>query len=418
MDLKREIKAIVTFSSLFLFLYLFPSQERILQGLREGVLLLSWYAKEHVLYCLIPAFFIAGAIATFISKQSVLKYLGPSSPKILSFSIASISGTVLAVCSCTVLPLFAGLYLRGAGLGPAIAFLYSGPAINVLAIVLTAKVLGYELGVARALGSVSMGIVLGIIMHFLFRESERTKLQGFSEPIYEKSIPFIQSLTFFSTLVTILLIATSKLTYKFLFLYILFLILLIELYLFFKVSSKKLLITTLLLTFVAILSPHTEISYLLGVILLSYIANTSKGLLNEWFDNTYILAKQIFPLLFVGVFLAGFFLGGYEGEGYIPRAYIEAFLGGTGIDTHIFSALVTALMYFATLTEVPIIQALMSQGVKIGPALTMLLAGPAISLPSILVLKSIIGPKKTLVYTILVILVSALYGYIYQQIFG
>ncbi len=416
MDLRREIKYLILFSAFFLFLYLFPFPERILKGVREGVLLLHWYAKEHVLFCLIPAFFIAGAISTFISKESVLKYLGPESPKVLAFLVASVSGTVLAVCSCTVLPLFAGLYLQGAGLGPATTFLYSGPAINVLAIVLTAKVLGINLGIARALGSTSMGILLGVFMHLLFKKSEKRRIASLTPQAYEKGLSLFHSISFLGILVAILLIATSKLPFKWPLLYVIYLFLLIQLYLFFGVSLKALLFKASLVTLLALMIPYKEIPFLGAVLLTSLVANAQKGLLREWFDNSYILAKQIFPLLFLGVFFSGFFLGGLEGEGYIPKSYIEALLGGTGLLTHLFSALITALMYFATLTEVPIIQGLMSQGVKAGPALAMLLAGPAVSLPSLLVLKAVIGPKKTLTYAILVIIISALYGYFYQMI--
>lgn len=418
MDLKREFKYVVFFVLFFAFFYYFPFPERILQGLKEGALLLNWYAREHVLFCLVPAFFIAGAISTFISKESVLKYLGPDSPKVFAFLIASVSGTILAVCSCTVLPLFAGLYLQGAGIGPATTFLYSGPAINVLAIVLSAKVLGLKIGVARAIGSISMGILIGIFMHFIFRQSERQRLSGFTGFSAEKGLSLGKSSLFLSTLVAILLVATSKLLYKWQLLYLLYLLLLFEMRAFFKVSSLGLVISALLVLVLALVQPYQEVPFILAVLLVSYLANREKGLLREWFDNSYILAKQIFPLLFLGVFISGFFLGGMEGEGYIPKRYIEAFLGGTGFLTHLLAAIITALMYFATLTEVPIIQGLMAQGVKAGPALAMLLAGPAVSLPSLLVLRAIMGLKRTLTYALLVVLISALFGYLFQLFMG
>ncbi|MEZ0343557.1 MAG: permease [Caldimicrobium sp.] len=417
MDLRREIKFIVGFILFYAFFYLFPYPERILQGLKEGVLLLSWYAREHVLYCLVPAFFIAGAISTFISKESVLKYLGPDSPKVFAFLVASVAGTVLAVCSCTVLPLFAGLYLQGAGIGPATTFLYSGPAINVLAIVLSAKVLGLDIGIARALGSISMGILIGILMHFIFREFEKQRLSGFQGFQAEKGLSFEKSVFFLATLVAILLIATSNLPYKWPLLYLFYLLLLVEMKGFFNMSFKNLAFSAIIVLALAIFQPYKEIPFIAGVILVSYLANKEKGILGEWFDNSYILAKQIFPLLFIGVFVSGFFLGGIEGEGYIPKRFIEALLGGTGFFTHLLSAVITALMYFATLTEVPIIQGLMAQGVKEGPALAMLLAGPAVSLPSLLVLRAIMGTKRTLTYAILVIIISAFYGYLYQILF-
>lgn len=412
MNLRREIGALTIFSAIFIFLYIFPAEDRIFQGLREGILLLRLYAQEHVLYCLIPAFFVAGAIGTFISKQAVLKYLGPSAPKILSFAIASVAGTILAVCSCTVLPLFAGLYLRGAGLGPAVTFLYSGPAINVLAIILTARILGLELGLARVLGAISMGIILGIVMHFLFRKSERERETHFVE-VHEKVLPLSQSLTLLGTLLGILIFAISRLPQKELLLYLLFLLLLFQFYLFYKTSLKIILFTISIVTFTILISPYREIPFVMGTVLVSYIANSNRGPLREWFDNTYILAKQIFPFLFIGVFLAGFFFGGYEGEGFVPKTYVEKFIGGTSFFTHLLVALLTALMYFATLTEIPILQGLLNQGVKMGPALAMLLAGPAVSLPSLLVLRTIIGLKKTLAYALLVVLMSSIYGYLF-----
>lgn len=418
MDLKREIKFIAGLGIFLAFFYIFPFPERIFQGVREGVLLLSWYAREHVLFCLVPAFFIAGAIATFISKESIFKYLGPNSPKGLSLLIASVAGTILAVCSCTVLPLFAGLYLHGAGIGPATTFLYSGPAINVLAIVLSAKVLGINIGIARALGSISMGILIGVLMQFFFRESEKKRLSEVQAFRGEKGLSLGKSVLFLSTLVGILLIATSSLSIKGPLLYLLYVLLLSEMTIFFKVSVWYSLISALIVLILWLLQPHREIPFMAGVIFVSYISNKKKGLLGEWFDNSYILAKQIFPLLFLGVFISGFFLGGSEGEGYIPKRFIESLLGGTDFLTHLFSAVITALMYFATLTEVPIIQGLMAQGVKSGPALSMLLAGPAVSLPSLLVLKTIMGPKKTLTYALLLIIISAFYGYLYQIIFG
>lgn len=418
MDIKQEAKFIIGFIVLFAFFYIFPARDRILQGVREGALLLHWYAKEHVLFCLVPAFFIAGAISTFISKEAVLRYLGPDSPKTFAFIIASVSGTILAVCSCTVLPLFAGLYLQGAGIGPATTFLYSGPAINILAIVLSAKVLGLSVGIARTFGAVTQGIIIGVLMHIIFRESEKKRLANFQGFQAEKGLSLGKSTLFLATLVAILLVATSSLSLKWPILYILYILLLLEMRILFRVSSVETIISAILVIILGLLSPYKEIPFILGVIAISYISYRAKGLLTEWFESSYILAKQIFPLLFFGVFISGFFFGGVEGEGYIPKRIVETILGGTSLLTHIFSAIITALMYFATLTEVPIIQGLMAQGVKVGPALTMLLAGPAVSLPSILVLRSIMGTKRTLTYVFLVVLISSIYGYIYQMIFG
>lgn len=415
MNIKEELKTLTLFIVIFAFLYFFPAEKRIIQGTTEGVLLLNWYAKEHVLFCLIPAFFIAGAIATFISKESVLKHFGPGSSRVKAYLIASVSGAILAVCSCTILPLFAGLYFQGAGIGPATTFLYSGPAINILAIVLSARVLGLKIGVARAIGSITMGILVGLLMGVTFKKSEKKRIESIiSSTTGPQGLSLFQSASFVATLCAILIVATSSFSFKWELLFAIFLILLLELNLYFKIPKMWLIAIGLVVLMAGLIQPYKEIPYIVGIILISFVANKDKKLLKEWFTNSYILAKQIFPLLFIGVFLSGFFLGNINREGYIPRKIIEGLLGGEDILTHLFSAIVTALMYFATLTEVPIIQGLMAQGVKAGPALTMLLAGPAVSLPSILVLKSTIGPKRTLTYVSYVVIVSTLYGYLFQ----
>ena len=170
MNLKNEWKALAVMIALFLgFFYLPIGLPRFDNALMESLYLAKWYAREHVVLCLVPAFFIAGAIAVFISQAAVMKYLGARADKVLAYGVASVSGTILAVCSCTVLPLFSGIYRMGAGLGPATAFLYSGPAINVLAIILTARILGFELGIARAVGAVFFSIIIGLFMHAIFR---------------------------------------------------------------------------------------------------------------------------------------------------------------------------------------------------------------------------------------------------------
>ncbi len=182
--MNREWKIFAAFLGVFLFAYFVPLATprfdaqadplaaKMTGAIVEAFLLLQWYARNHTLACVVPALFIAGAITTFLSKESVLKHLGPKANKVEAYSVASVSGTVLAVCSCSVLPMFAGIYRIGAGLGPAACFLYAGPAINVLAIFLTARVLGFELGVARVIGAMVFGVIIGLLMAVLFRRSE------------------------------------------------------------------------------------------------------------------------------------------------------------------------------------------------------------------------------------------------------
>lgn len=169
----REANLLLFMVATFLLIYFIPAgTARFDNAVLEGVRLTHWYAQEHVILCLLPAFLIAGAMSAYISQDAVMRYLGPAASKPLAFSVASVSGTLLAVCSCTVLPLFGGIYKRGAGLGAAIAFLYSGPAINIMAVVITAKVLGAEMGIARAVGAILFALVIGIIMHFIYRKEE------------------------------------------------------------------------------------------------------------------------------------------------------------------------------------------------------------------------------------------------------
>lgn len=423
MNLKKDLKYIFLGFLFFLLLYFFPYPERMLSGVREGILLLHWYIKEHTIFCLIPAFYIAGAIGTFLSKESILKLLGPESPKIYAYLIASVAGTVLAVCSCTVLPLFAGLYLQGAGIGPATTFLYSGPAINVLAIVLTAKVLGIKIGLFRAIGAVSISLIIGILMYLIFRKHEKARLSSLQISSYVQGPSLKVSATFLTTLVGILIFATWEgsegsifeiiYQYKWGLVSFLAFLLILELIFFFKVNLLYFVIIIILTSLVQILFQNKELTFLAGTLGISYLVYQKGGITREWIENSYILARQIFPLLFIGVFISGF-LFGFNSEGFIPSSYIKAILGGKDFFTCLFASFISALMYFATITEVPIIQGLTNAGMSWGPALAMLLAGPAVSLPSLLALRSIMGPTKTLIFLILTTLFSALFGYFYE----
>ena len=420
--LKKELKYIVSAFLIFLFFYFLPIEERLLQGLKEAVYLTHEYAKEHVIFCLLPALFIAGAITTFLSSSSIMKYLGANAPKLLSYSVASVSGTILAVCSCTVLPIFAGIYYRGAGIGPATTFLFSGPAINVLAIVLTAKILGLDLGFARAIGAILGSIIIGITMSFIFKKEEKRRLEALEVEEESETLPLYKRLALMGSLVGILIFATwgakEGIAYtiylvKWQILALLSILLGIMLIFWFDVSKMKILFTMFAVTISCFVFSEKEIPFLVGVFGFSYAIATGKGEVSEWFQNTYLLAKQIFPLLFLGVFIAGLFFGRPGHEAIVPSSFVSSIVGENSILANLFASLTGVLMYFATLTEVPILQGLLGAGMNYGPALSLLLAGPSVSLPSLLVLKSIWGTKKTLVYGALVLLLSSLSGYIF-----
>jgi len=381
----------VLFVLVFLAAYFTPfDQLRVQHGLTEAFLLLQDYAREHVLLCLIPAFFIAGAISVFIRQGAVIKYFGAQAKKILSYSIASVSGAILAVCSCTVLPIFAGIYTRGAGIGPASAFLYSGPAINVLAIILTAKVLGYRLGLARALGAIIFAIVIGLIMHFLFnREVEKNRNQSELIEIEttKQTRPMWKTGLYFAAMIGILVfINWGK-------------------------SDPALTIWY----FIYQAKWFIGVFFALGLALM-IITWFKKEELKEWTASTWIFAKQIIPLLLAGVLIAGFLLGRPGQEGLIPSHWVADLVGGNGLGATLFASVAGALMYFATLTEIPILEGLLGAGMGQGPALALLLAGPALSLPNMLVIRSIIGTKKTLVYILLVVIMATVSGLIYGAI--
>jgi uncharacterized membrane protein YraQ (UPF0718 family) len=381
---------LLIFAVVFLAAFFIPfGQLNVQRALIEAFSLLQEYAREHVLLCLIPAFFIAGAISVFIKKDSIIKYFGAQARKILSYSIASVSGTILAVCSCTVLPLFASIYTRGAGIGPATAFLYSGPAINVLAIILTAKVLGTKLGVARAVGAIVFAVLIGWIMHVLFERKQKSvdPQPGIAVEEETEPRPLWKTFLYFATMVAILVfINWGKPD--------------VESGFWISIYRTKWMVSGLLLLFLA------------WVI----FAWFNKAERKEWTFSTWIFAKQIFPLLFAGVLVAGFLLGRPGHEALIPSKWVAQWVGGNGLGANLFASIAGALMYFATLTEVPILQGLLGAGMGKGPALALLLAGPALSLPNMLVIRSVIGTKKTLVYILLVVIMATISGLIYGAI--
>lgn len=433
MNWKDEWKWLAGFVTVFFVLYFLPVGSARFDGaVTEALELTKWYTREHVVLCLIPALFIAGGISAFVSQASVMKYFGAKANKILSYGVASVSGTILAVCSCTVLPLFAGIYKRGAGLGPAIAFLYSGPAINVLAIALTARILGFELGAARAIGAVVFSVVIGLAMHFFFRHEEAAKVRAQADlPEPEVKRPLWQTSLYFFSMAAVLVFANwAKAEPSDAFFHAVYGVkwpltaffaaaLGLMLKAWFGADGKRLIIAAVPAILLAYFYGGLPIlSFSAGFIGLSWVLNTSgDGELDDWFSASWSLSKDIFPLLIGGVLVSGFLLGRPGHEGVIPSAWVAWAVGGNSFWANFFSSIVAAFMYFATLTEIPILQGLMGSGMGKGPALSLLLAGPALSLPSMLVLKSVMGAKKTAVYVALVVIMSTFSGMFYGAFF-
>lgn len=376
----------------FLIAYFLPVNSLRFQGaMIESLAMLNDYAREHVLLCLVPAFFIAGAVAVFVSQDAVIKYFGPTAPKWVSYSVAAVSGTILAVCSCTILPLFAGIYKKGAGLGPATAFLYSGPAINVLAIVITARVLGPELGIARALGAVVFSIVIGYLMHLIFLKEEKENMKKDAAMFAHESEgdkPLWRIGVYFFSMVGVLVFANW---------------------------GRPMEAVGLWATIFRLKWFFT--AGFLAIVIYASIQWFSKVERGEWFESTWGFAKQILPLLFFGVLIAGVLLGRPGHEGLIPAVWVERLVGGNSIASNLFASVAGAFMYFATLTEVPILQGLIGSGMGKGPALALLLAGPALSLPNMLVIRQVMGTKKTAIFVVLVIMMATLAGSLYGAFF-
>lgn len=384
----KQWRLFLLFIGVFLLCYFFPLEILPFKGpLLEALALVKWYAREHVLLCLVPAFFIAGAISVFLNQNAVIKYLGPESKKWLSYGVASVSGSILAVCSCTILPLFSGIYKRGAGLGPATAFLYSGPAINVLAIILTARVLGWKLGLARAVGAVLFSVLIGLSMHWFFRkeEKERSSPKGFQTTVEDHERPLWKNALYFAAMILILVFANWS-----------------------KPGDQSAGIWAMLFR-----HKWWITGILLAVLASMLIRWFQREEYIEWTSASWGFAKQIMPLLLLGVLAAGVLLGRPGSQGLIPASAIQELVGGNSIFANFFASVVGAFMYFATLTEVPIMEGLLRAGMGQGPALALLLAGPALSLPNMLVIRGVLGTKKTAVYVALVIVMATLTGIFY-----
>ncbi|MEN6618782.1 MAG: permease [Rikenellaceae bacterium] len=447
MDTKKEIKTLVWIAIIFGAAFFLPIESaRFNTAIAATMDLVKWYAREHVVLCLLPAFFIAGVISVFVSQGSVLRYFGTNAKKWLAYTVAAVSGTVLAVCSCTILPLFSSIHKRGAGLGPAIAFLYSGPAINILAIILTARILGFEMGVARTVGAVSFSVIIGLTMAFIYRKEEKIKKEAqMNIELPPEKRPMWQTSFHFFTLVLILVFAnwgspsgddTSSAwfyiwSYKWYITGFFSLFLGYSLIKILKIKWQWVLYSGAAVLISAVLSnnliENSKLSVLVPVIVgiaaLSIITLLDKGDEDnrEWTISTWGFAKQILPLLAIGVVTAGFLLGStHDGQtiaGVIPNEWIQMLVGGNSFFSNLFASVVGAFMYFATLTEVPILQGLIAAGMGKGPALALLLAGPSLSLPNMLVIRGVIGNQKTIVYVLLVIVMATISGLIYGSIF-
>jgi uncharacterized protein len=447
MELKKELKILGGIAAVFAFAFFLPIESaRFNTAIAATLDLVKWYAREHVILCLLPAFFIAGVISVFVSQASVLKYFGAQAKKWVAYTVASVSGTILAVCSCTILPLFSSIHKRGAGLGPAIAFLYSGPAINILAIILTARILGFEMGVARTIGAVSFSIIIGSIMAVIYRKEEKAKKEEQMNivPPPEKRPMWQTSLHFF-TLVLILVFANwgrpgegdTSSTWYYIWHYkwwitgFFSLVLGYSLITILKIKWQWVFGAAIVVIASVILSNNLIesdklrplVPMLVGIIALSVVTILDKvdEENKEWTIATWDFAKQILPLLAIGVVTAGFLLGStHDGKviaGVIPNEWISALVGGNSVFSNFFASIVGAFMYFATLTEVPILQGLIASGMGKGPALALLLAGPSLSLPNMLVIRGVIGTQKTVVYVTLVVVMATITGLIYGSIF-
>ncbi|MFU8842208.1 MAG: permease [Bacteroidales bacterium] len=439
MDYKREFKILFWMIAIFLGVFFLPLDSKVFNTAIDATLDLSkWYAQEHVILCLLPAFLIAGVISVFVSQGSVIKYFGAKAKKWVAYSVASVSGTILAVCSCTILPLFSSIHKRGAGLGPAIAFLYSGPAINILAIILTARILGFEMGLARVIGAVVFAVLTGSIMAIIYRKEERAKAkEQLDFPDVPETRPLWQTSLHFFTLVLILVFAnwgkpeagdTGSIWYllwanKWYITGAFGLILVYSMISILKMKGWQVLLGAVITMVSAFLFGNPLITMVIGMAAVSTIALMDKadhGENREWIISSWDFTKQIVPLLAIGVVIAGFLLGSTHDDtsipGVIPNEWVAWLVGGNSIAANFFASIVGAFMYFATLTEVPILQGLLASGMGKGPALALLLAGPSLSLPNMLVIRGVIGTQKTLVYIGIVVVLSTVAGLIYGSL--
>jgi hypothetical protein len=328
--------------------------------------MLQEYARQHVLLCLVPAFFIAGTITVMLKKEAILKLLGPNAKRIISYPIAAISGGILAVCSCTILPLFGGIYKKGAGIGPATTFLFSGPAINIAAIFLTARVLGWNIGLARLIATITAAILIGLIMEFLYQEKGSGDFINF-----ENGSDSTKGIIFFLLQLSFLIIGGLKINIK--------------------VKTFSMVSIAIIITLMAVFAFRKDET-------------------KTWLEETWDFSKKILPYLFIGVFFAGIITK------LLPENIVTSLLGNNNFLSTFVASIIGMFMYFATLTEVPIVQALTELGMAKGPTLALLMAGNSLSLPSMIVITKLFGKKKAFTYFSLVVVFSTIFGLIYGNI--
>jgi uncharacterized membrane protein YraQ (UPF0718 family) len=430
---KRDVKAVLIILAVFLAFYFIPiGNERISNALVESVALVQWYAKEHMFFGLLPAFFIAGAISAFVSKGAVMRYLGARAKRHVAYAVASVSGCILAVCSCTILPLFAGIYSRGAGLGPATTFLYAGPAINVMAIILTARVLGMKIGIARAVGAIAFSIVIGLLMHLIFRKEETVRADAaLAVPEEHGERPIRHSLAMFAGMIAVLAFANWQVTeggaglahavfrVKWLLTGLAGLALGGFLVAWFRGKLWVLIATATVVAVLAFLYPdQPHIAFLTGIAGIVALALSGGSESREWVDGSWGFAQEILPLLLIGILAVGALLGRQEHDALIPARWITDLVGGNSLRANLVASLSGGLMYFCTMTEIPIVQGLLGAGMGKGPALAFLLAGPAVSLPNVLILRKVIGTKRTMVYLTLVVIMATATGALFGLMGG
>lgn len=438
MEIRKEFKILLVIVVVFLGVFFMPLESKVFNTAIDATLDLSrWYAREHVILCLLPAFLIAGVISVFVSQASVIKYFGARAKKWVAYSVAAVSGTILAVCSCTILPLFSSIHKRGAGLGPAIAFLYSGPAINILAIILTARILGFEMGVARVIGAVVFAVVTGLIMSLIYRKEEKARAaEQMNFPEIPETRPLWQTALHFFTLVVILVFAnwgkpTGETSGAWYFIWsnkwyitgIFGLVLVFSMIYILKMKSWQVLLGAAVTALSALLIGNPLVVMVVAIAAVSTIGLMDKadhGENREWILSSWGFTKQIVPLLAIGVVIAGFLLGSTHDNvsmpGVVPNEWVAWLVGGNSLAANFFASVIGAFMYFATLTEVPILQGLLASGMGKGPALALLLAGPSLSLPNMLVIRGVLGTQKTLVYISIVVVLSTLAGIIFGSI--
>ncbi len=438
MNWKTELKILAALVGIFLVAYALPlGNPKIQQAIQEAFRLLQWYARNHTLACVVPALFIAGAIITFLSQASVMRYLGPKSNPVMAYAIASVSGCVLAVCSCSVLPMFAGIYQLGAGLGPASAFLYSGPAINVLAIFLSARVLGLSIGVGRAVGAIVFAVVIGLLMATVFRKGERAKVEtALRMPEPEKPPRHISKTALHLACMVLFLVFSdwfnpgnvivktvdgrqfnavviheTKDTVRFQ----------LEEDLGSEKTGDKIMLSKTEIAEMQerktwVLTVYHIRWYLAGLCGLAVVIMAwrwfERDEIRKWMLNTWQFTKLLVPLLYGGVFVVGFV------SILLPEKQVAQWVGDNSLRSNLVASVIGTFWYFATLTEIPITQALMKLGMHNGPVLALLLAGPALSLPNILVIRKVMGNRKTLVFIILVVVMSTIVGLFFGTFWG